>query len=115
MNEGTVETLVIIGSGPAAWTAAVYAARANLDPVVYEGEPSREMIPGGQLMYTTDIENFPGFAEGVDGQTLMQSMRDQALRFATRIVGEDIVAVDLSQRPFRIKPNYSDEIRAKAI
>lgn len=58
------ETLVIIGSGPAAWTAAIYAARANLDPVVYEGEPSREMIPGGQLMWTTDIDNFPGFTRG---------------------------------------------------
>ena len=61
------ETLVIIGSGPAAWTAAIYAARANLRPLVYEGEPSREMIPGGQLMYTTDVENYPGFATASPG------------------------------------------------
>ena len=77
------ETLVIIGSGPAAWTAAIYAARANLDPVVYEGEPSREMIPGGQLMWTTDIDNFPGFHEGVDGQGLMERMKAQAVIIAT--------------------------------
>jgi hypothetical protein len=75
MSEGTVETLVIIGSGPAAWTAAVYAARANLDPLVIEGAPSREMIPGGQLMFTTEIENFPGFPEGIDGQELMKRMK----------------------------------------
>ena len=94
------ETLVIIGSGPAAWTAAIYAARANLDPVVYEGEPSREMIPGGQLMWTTDIDNFPGFHEGVDGQGLMERMKQQAVRFGTRVVSENIASVDFSQRPF---------------
>ncbi len=69
------ETLVIIGSGPAAWTAAIYAARAQLNPLVYEGEPAREMIPGGQLMFTTDIENFPGFPDGIDGQEIMARMR----------------------------------------
>jgi len=109
------ETLVIIGSGPAAWTAAVYAARANLDPVVYEGEPSRDMIPGGQLMWTTDIENFPGFPEGVGGQELMDRMREQAVRFGTRVVGENIASVDFSRRPFRLKPSWSDEIEADAV
>jgi thioredoxin reductase (NADPH) len=109
------ETLVIIGSGPAAWTAAIYAARARLDPLVFEGEPSREMIPGGQLMYTTDIENFPGFAEGVSGQDLMQHMRDQAVRFGTRVVGENIVEVDLSSSPYRLVPSYGDPITANAI
>ena len=109
------ETLVIIGSGPAAWTAAVYAARANLDPVVYEGEPSRDMIPGGQLMFTTDIENFPGFPEGVSGQELMERMKEQAVRFGTRVVGENIVSVDFSRRPLLLKPGWSDEIEADAV
>jgi thioredoxin reductase (NADPH) len=74
------ETVVIIGSGPAAWTAAVYASRANLDPVVYEGEISRDMVPGGQLMFTTDIENFPGFPEALGGTDLMERMKAQAER-----------------------------------
>lgn len=109
------ETLVIIGSGPAAWTAAIYAARANLDPVVYEGEPSREMIPGGQLMWTTDIDNFPGFPEGVDGQGLMDRMKQQAVRFGTRVESENIASVDFSQRPFVLRPSWSEPIAAKAV
>lgn len=109
------ETLVIIGSGPAAWTAAIYAARANLDPVVYEGEPSREMIPGGQLMWTTDIDNFPGFPEGVDGQGLMDRMKQQAVRFGTRVVSENIASVDFSQRPFVLRPSWSEPVAAKAV
>ena len=115
MSERKRETLVIIGSGPAAWTAAVYAARANLDPVVYEGEPSREMIPGGQLMWTTDIENFPGFPEGVDGQELMSRMKDQAVRFGTRAIMENIVEVDFTRHPFVLKPSYSDAIEAVSV
>jgi thioredoxin reductase (NADPH) len=115
MSEGTVETLVIIGSGPAAWTAAVYAARANLDPLVIEGAPSREMIPGGQLMFTTEIENFPGFPEGIDGQELMQRMKDQALRFGTRTLGDDVASVDFSRRPFVLRPAWSPEVRAHAV
>lgn len=109
------ETLVIIGSGPAAWTAAIYAARANLDPVVYEGEPSREMIPGGQLMWTTDIDNFPGFPEGVDGQGLMDRMKQQAVRFGTRVVSENVAAVDFSQWPFVLRPSWSEPVAAKAV
>ena len=115
MSERKRETLVIIGSGPAAWTAAVYAARANLDPVVYEGEPSREMIPGGQLMWTTDIENFPGFPEGVDGQELMSRMKEQAVRFGTRAIMENIVEVDFTRHPFVLKPSYSDAIEAVSV
>jgi thioredoxin reductase (NADPH) len=115
MSERKRETLVIIGSGPAAWTAAVYAARANLDPVVYEGEPSREMIPGGQLMWTTDIENFPGFPEGVGGQELMDRMKEQAVKFGTRALMENIVEVDFTRHPFVLKPTYSDAIEATSV
>lgn len=114
-SQGNAETLVIIGSGPAAWTAAVYASRANLDPLVIEGEPSRDMIPGGQLMYTTDIENFPGFPEGVDGQELMARMKQQAERFGTRTMMENVASVDFSVYPFVLRPTYSDEIRAKSV
>ena len=113
--EGNVETLVIVGSGPAAWTAAVYAARANLDPLVIEGEPSREMIPGGQLMFTTEIENYPGFPEGVDGQELMKQMKDQAVRFGARTMMENVASVDLSQRPFVLRPTWSPEVRAQSL
>jgi thioredoxin reductase (NADPH) len=109
------ETLVIIGSGPAAWTAAIYAARANLRPVVCEGEPSREMIPGGQLMYTTEVENYPGFVHGVTGPTLMEMLREQAVRFGTRVEQENIASVDFTSHPFRLKPSYSDEIQALAV
>ncbi|MEW5931197.1 MAG: thioredoxin-disulfide reductase [Gemmatimonadota bacterium] len=115
MSERKRETLVIIGSGPAAWTAAVYAARANLEPVVYEGEPSREMIPGGQLMWTTDIENFPGFPEGVGGQELMDRMKEQAVKFGTRAVMENIVEVDFTRHPFVLKPSYGDAVEAVSV
>lgn len=114
-QDARTETLVIIGSGPAAWTAAVYAARANLDPLVIEGEPSRDMIPGGQLMYTTDIENFPGFPEAIDGQDLMRRMKEQAERFGTRTMMENVASVDFSVYPYVLRPTYSDEIRARAI
>ncbi|MCA1790734.1 MAG: FAD-dependent oxidoreductase, partial [Thioalkalivibrio sp.] len=90
------ETVVIIGSGPAAWTAAIYAARAQMEPFVFEGAGSRTMIPGGQLMFTTEVENYPGFKDGVTGQELMAEMRAQALRFGTRAVWEDIVSVDFT-------------------
>jgi thioredoxin reductase (NADPH) len=111
----TNETLVIIGSGPAAWTAAIYAARANLDPVVYEGEPSPEMIPGGQLMWTTDIDNFPGFPEGIGGQEFMAKLKTQAERFGTRVVSEAITSVDFSRRPFTLSPSWSPAFTAKAV
>ena len=84
------ERLVIIGSGPAAWTAAIYAARANLAPLVFEGAGSRTMIPGGQLMFTSDVENYPGFAEAISGQEMMMEFRKQAERFGTLIITDDI-------------------------
>ena len=107
--------VVIIGSGPAAWTAAVYAARANLDPIVYEGEPTREMIPGGQLMFTTDIENFPGFPRGISGQELMDGMRAQAIHFGTTVITETIVSVDFQKRPFTLQPSNSAPVEALSV
>jgi thioredoxin reductase (NADPH) len=115
MSEEHIENVVIIGSGPAGWTAALYAARARLDPLVYEGAPSREMIPGGQLMFTTDVENYPGFPEGVDGQALMMDMKAQAQRFGTRVVTDDIVEVDTSGRPFVLRSAEGDEVRAHTV
>lgn len=110
-----MESLVIIGSGPAAWTAAIYAARARLDPLVCEGEPSRTMLPGGQLMMTAEIENFPGFPEGVEGPHLMSLMRQQALRFGSRVISDTIESVDFEEYPFRLKPKYDKVIQAKSV
>ena len=109
------ERLVIIGSGPAAWTAAIYAARANLDPVVFEGAGSRTMIPGGQLMFTTDVENYPGFPELVSGQEMMASFRKQAERFGTRIFTEDVVRVDLQVYPRRLHTSEGHEVDVDAV
>lgn len=109
------ETILIIGSGPAAWTCAVYAARANLEPVVYEGEVSREMIPGGQLMYTTDIENYPGFPDAVSGPELMERMKAQAIRFGTRVVAENIVKTDFSSHPHKLTTSAGNVVEAHAV
>ncbi|WP_420635216.1 thioredoxin-disulfide reductase [Candidatus Palauibacter sp.] len=109
------ETLVIIGSGPAAWTAAIYAARANLNPLVFEGAGSRTMIPGGQLMFTTDVENYPGFPDGVSGIDMMLDFKKQAVRFDTRVVSEDIVEVDFSRRPFRLRASEGQEVLAETV
>jgi thioredoxin reductase (NADPH) len=115
MTEKRVESTVIIGSGPAAWTAAVYAARANLDPLVFEGEAIGTEIPGGQLMLTTDIENYPGFPEGITGPELMDRMKAQALRYDTRVVSELVTSIDMSQHPFVITPSYSEPVRALTV
>ncbi|MDE0898121.1 MAG: thioredoxin-disulfide reductase [Longimicrobiales bacterium] len=109
------ERVVIIGSGPAGWTAAIYAARAEMDPFVVEGGISRTMIPGGQLMFTTEVENYPGFREGVDGQALMMEMKEQALGFGTRVLTEDVVEVDPNQHPFRLVTSEGTEILADTV
>lgn len=95
--EKKIENVIIVGSGPAGLTAAIYAARANLEPLMIEGEEA-----GGQLMTTTDVENYPGFPKGIMGPELMQVVREQAARFGTRFVTRNVTKVDFSSRPFKI-------------
>lgn len=104
------EQVVIIGAGPAGWTAAIYAARANLKPVVVEG-----IQPGGQLTTTTSVENFPGFPEGLDGTQLMLQMRAQAERFGVRIQGGEVSAVDFKRQPFGLRLDDGTELTAQAV
>ena len=106
---GKDSSVLIIGSGPAGLTAAIYAARANLSPIVLAGSS-----PGGQLMLTSDVENFPGFPDGIDGPELMAKMRSQAERFGSRIVDVDIDRVDFSSRPFRVWAR-GDEYRGQSV
>jgi len=145
MPESPLENLVIIGSGPAGWSAAIYASRAQLEPVVYEGaitEANRMAgtLPLGQLALTSEVENYAGFphgdlgafldsalpadrrgmmaphaGEGVTGPELMELMRQQAVNFGSRVITDDIVKVDFSKRPFRLSPSGGGEVLAKSV
>lgn len=117
-SNGEVHKLVIIGSGPAGYTAAIYASRASLDPVCFVGVAKNDpgpVLPGGQLMLTTDVENYPGFPEGVSGPEMMDAFRKQAERFGTKMVEQDIVSCDFSQHPFVLKTSEDKTIRAHAV
>lgn len=120
MPDKVVEKVVIIGSGPAGWTAAIYAGRAQLEPLVYEGAITEEnrlrgTLPLGQLNWTTEVENYPGFSKGVLGPNLMVEMRQQAEHCGARIITEDILEVDTSQRPFVLKDSEGKTIQAHAV
>jgi thioredoxin reductase (NADPH) len=110
-----VHDTIIIGSGPAGLTAAIYAARANLEPLCIEGFSAGGLIPGGQLMFTTDVENYPGFPEKVRGSDLMQRFRDQAERQGTTFVTADVTKVDLSERPFKVWADEDEPYLAKTV
>ena len=114
------EKVVIIGSGPAGWTAAIYAARANLQPLVIEGGLTEEnrlkgTLPLGPLNLTTEVENFPGFPHGIMGPELMTRMREQAERYGSRIVTEDVLSVDLKRRPFRVTDSGGTTVDTHAV
>ena len=104
-----VENVIIIGSGPAGLTAALYNARADLEPLCIEGYQQ-----GGQLMLTTDVENFPGYPDGIMGPDMMADFRKQAERFGTRLITKDVTKVDFSSKPFKVFVD-KDEYRAKAV
>ena len=136
MSETTPEKVVIIGSGPAGWTAAIYAARANLNPLMFPGRATgKDLLPGGQLMLTTDVENYPGFPSGIEGPSMMQEFAKQALRFGTRVVTDEgiqtneeinqdaplytpfqnVQSVDLSKRPFKVVGDNDTEVLAESV
>lgn len=110
-SDQKIHDVVIVGSGPAGYTAAIYAARAQLSPVLYEGS----VTAGGALMNTTEVENFPGFIEGVMGPDLMESMRKQAERFGTKLVTDDIVEMDLSSKIKVLKDGSGNTVHARAV
>ena len=113
-----LEQCVIIGSGPAGWTAAIYAARANLEPLCIIGVPRSDpapVLPGGQLMLTTEVENYPGFPEGITGPEMMSMFQKQAERFGTRVVGEDVTSCDFSGPHHLLTTSSGTEIQARSV
>lgn len=110
-SDQKIHDVVIVGSGPAGYTAAIYAARAQLSPILYEGS----VTAGGALMNTTEVENFPGFIEGVMGPDLMESMRKQSERFGTKLVTDDIVEMDLSSKIKVLKDGSGNTVHARAV
>ena len=104
-----IREVIIIGGGPAGYTAALYAARANLNPLVFEG-----FAYGGQLMITSDVENYPGFRDGILGPELMQTMRARAERFGAELVADDVTRVDFSEHPLRVYVG-DEEHRARSV
>lgn len=110
-SDQKIHDVVIVGSGPAGYTAAIYAARAQLSPILYEGS----VTAGGALMNTTEVENFPGFIEGVMGPDLMESMRKQAERFGTKLITDDIVEMDLSSKIKVLKDGSGNTVHARAV
>ena len=135
-ENNATENVTIIGSGPAGWTAAIYAARANLRPLVFPGRAmGKDLLPGGQLMLTTDVENYPGFPTGIEGPNMMQEFAKQALRFDTRVATDEgiqdkeqvnmdaplytpyqnVKSVDLSKRPFTVVGDNGLEVKSHAV
>ncbi len=118
MSDSNVEKIIIIGSGPAGWTAAIYAARANLNPLCYIGVPKQDpapILPGGQLMLTTEVENYPGFPHGIQGPEMMAKFQEQAERFGTRVIMEDIEQCDFSARPFSLRTSGGAWVMAHSV
>jgi thioredoxin reductase (NADPH) len=109
-NDNDIREVIIIGSGPAGFTAGIYTARANLKPIMIAGNSD-----GGQLMITTDVDNFPGFPDGIMGPTLIQNMKQQAERFGTQIINADVTKVDFSQRPFTIHTDQGKTYKTKSV
>ncbi|MDZ4754798.1 MAG: thioredoxin-disulfide reductase [Phycisphaerae bacterium] len=118
MSTPAVEKVTIIGSGPAGWTAAIYAARANLAPLCIIGVPASNpapVLPGGQLMLTTEVENYPGFPHGVTGPEMMEKFQAQAERFGTRVKSDDVVRCDFSSRPFTLTTAEGEIVKSHAV
>src|SRR5215216_6222148 len=118
MDKETIKRdVVIIGSGPAGLTAAIYTARASLKPLLVDApvDHVKQTTPGGQLMITTDVENYPGFAEGIQGPELMQQFEEQAKRFGTEFLVTFVNKVDLSERPFKLWTEEGHEIKAETL
>ena len=97
-----MENVIIIGSGPAGYTAALYTARADLNPLCLEGELSKDILPGGQLMTTTEVENYPGYPDGIDGPQMMVDFKKQAERFGTRFEYKTVTKVDFTSQPLKV-------------